>query len=350
MDVRTRALLATVIAAGLVLVAAGSVTAREPASLRGSPLGTTGLRLLVDDSTPFTFDVDTGAVTRLQGLGARRHDGYVLAVSRNAAVLVDVRSSPLTRQLYLARSDRTTVTALGAARDVVPDADSLGVWVTRVTSKAHCVLLRIGLDGRGGAGRAIPCAWVIRPGGSLGLVVRRARVIDPATGRTVMTSRRGVIAVAGDRLLLAGVNRHDRPGDTLAAKLALLDSSTGTERTVRVPATTGSLEDPALDPRGRYLALPFGNPSHRLSGSQVLDVWVVDTLTGAVTHVPAMPAYVHLKATSIQWTYDGRLVLLGEDDDGAFVAVWRPGQRTLPLERVRLPERTGASDSFAVLG
>ena len=62
-----------------------------------------------------------------------------------------------------------------------------------------------------------------------------------------------------------------------------------------------------------------------------------------------MPAFVRLKKTSLAWTHDGRLVILGEDDDRAFVAVWRPGQRVLPLKVVALPEREGTSDSFAPL-
>jgi hypothetical protein len=347
-SIRARRLPVSGLVFGLALVIVAAVAAQEPVGLRGSPIaGKTGLRLLVDDATPFLFDLDSGSVTRLRGLGAKRHGGYVLALSRSAAVVADYRAS-VNARLYLARSGRTTVTALGAARDVVPAADGRGVWVTRVQSKAHCALQHIALDGRSAAARAIPCAWVIRPGGSLGLVIRRARIIDPSSGRVVIASRRGVIAVAGDRLLLTGPIAYDRPNDTLAATLTLLDSSTHSERTLRVPRTTGSLEDPAIDPRGRYIALPFGNPSYQQSGSQVLDVWVIDTLTGALTHLPGTPAYAHLKATSMQWTHDGRLVLLGEDDNGSFVALWRPGQPTLGLKRVRLP--AGASNSFAPLG
>jgi hypothetical protein len=51
----------------------------------------------------------------------------------------------------------------------------------------------------------------------------------------------------------------------------------------------------------------------------------------------------------MQWTHDGRLVLLGEDDNGSFVALWRPRQPKLGLKRIRLPARTGASDTFAPL-
>jgi hypothetical protein len=52
---------------------------------------------------------------------------------------------------------------------------------------------------------------------------------------------------------------------------------------------------------------------------------------------------------SIAWTHDGRLVLLGERDELAFVVVWRPGQKRLALKRVRLPVRDGVSDAFAAI-
>jgi hypothetical protein len=85
------------------------------------------------------------------------------------------------------------------------------------------------------------------------------------------------------------------------------------------------------------------------AAEQVLDVWVLDTRTDALTHLPDMPAYVHLKFTSMQWTRDGRLVLLGQDDERAFVAVWRKGQPQLAVKAVQLPRRSGGSDAFAVV-
>lgn len=99
--------------------------------------------------------------------------------------------------------------------------------------------------------------------------------------------------------------------------------------------------------RGRFIAIPFADPSWHNTGRQVLDVWVLDTVTARLTHLPATPAYVSLKRTSIAWTHDGRLVLLGQEDERAFVGVWRPGQKRLSLKTVRLPVRDGASDAFA---
>jgi hypothetical protein len=52
-----------------------------------------------------------------------------------------------------------------------------------------------------------------------------------------------------------------------------------------------------------------------------MDVWLLDTRGGGVTHLPGMPAFVDLKFTSMEWTSDGRLVVLGRSDGKGFVAV-----------------------------
>jgi len=41
---------------------------------------------------------------------------------------------------------------------------------------------------------------------------------------------------------------------------------------------------------------------------QALDVWLLDTQTGALTELPGMPTLVSLKSTSMAWTHDGQLV------------------------------------------
>jgi hypothetical protein len=52
-----------------------------------------------------------------------------------------------------------------------------------------------------------------------------------------------------------------------------------------------------------------------------------------------------LKFTSMSWTPDGRLVVLGDFDTvGTAVAVWQPGQQQLATRRLTLP--AGGADSF----
>ena len=77
-------------------------------------------------------------------------------------------------------------------------------------------------------------------------------------------------------------------------------------------------------------------------------MWLLDTNTGKLAQLPGMPAFVGIKQTSLEWTNDGRLVLLGESNGKDLVAVWRPGQRRLALRTVD-PKRGGGSNSFAIL-
>jgi hypothetical protein len=331
---------------------------REPAELHGAPLGSaTGLHLVVANGQPFVLDVDSGAMTRLRGLeAAKRGVVVVQGVSERSAVVSSQRLLPggtsgpryaRAVQVYAVESGRTTTSHLGAGSlSVVPTASGLGVWATRRINRSACELRRLELDGTPGMARAIPCSWTVSAGGSLGLVVNRTRIVDPSTGRTILRTHLGVLAATGRHLLLGG------PGtDELShSRLALLDASTGVQMPLRWPSALAQLDEPAADPEGRYIAIGFGDPAWKQGSEQVLDVWVVDTMTGALTHVPGMPAFVLLKFTSMQWTHDGRLVLLGRDSDTrAFVAVWRPRQPRLRVKTLQLPEPSGGSDSFAVI-
>ncbi len=313
---------------------------REPAPLRGAPLGReTGLRLLVADNPPFVLDVDRGSVTRVPGVRAmKRGVLWVVGVEGRAAVVV-ARSAP-DAELYAVRGRGARVSSLGTGRDVRPASDGRAVWIKSFVNRSNCALRQVGLDGREiRAPRSFPCASTISAGGSLGLVVNRTRVLDPLTGRTVLTTRWGVLAAAGDNLLLAG------PGK----EFTLIDAATRAQRRLPWPSVLTGLDQPAVDPRGRLVALAFADPAWKGGGEQALDAWLLDTKTGELTELPGMPAFVSLKSTSMAWTDDGRLVLLGESSGKDIVAVWRPGQRRLAVQTVHLPERTSGSDSFAPL-
>jgi hypothetical protein len=198
------------------------------------------------------------------------------------------------------------------------------------------------LDGRRiGEVRPFRCAATIDAGGSLGLVVNRTRVLDPLTGRTVFRARWGVLAAAGRSLVFAGPGR----------RFTLVDTTTRAERRLSWPSILGGIDQPAVDPRGRFVALAFATPAWQGGADQVLDVWLLDTRAGKLTQLPGMPAVVSLKQTSMAWTDDGRLVFLAESGRREIVAVWRPGWPRLALKTVLLPERnTSGSDSFAPLG
>jgi hypothetical protein len=339
---RTAALIVAVAVAALSAQAASSTSlARGPAPLRGVPLERgTALRLLVADNPPFVLDVDSGTVTPVAGIPPiTRGTLSVVGVGGRSGVVI--ARSQRNATLYGVRGGQARVATLGHGTNTWPAASGDAVWVQSRRGHSPCRLRRVGLDGRVlDAPRAFPCATTNDPaGGSLGLVANRTRVIDPLTGRTVLRTRNGIVAVAGKSVLLRG------PGK----QLALLDTATDRERRFRWPSILEGLDRPAVDPRGRFIAIAFADPAWQGGGNQAADVWVLDTRTRALTQLPGLPAFVSLKFTDIEWADDGRLVILGESARKAFVAVWRPGRKRLALKTIRLPERNSGSDTFAPL-
>lgn len=335
-----RAQLAVTVA--LLATAGGAASsADEPMPLRGERLGNqTGLRLLVADDAPFVLDVDSGRVSRVRGLG-RLGTGVVSVVGVAGRSAVVVSDSGRDADFYAVRGRGTEATYLGQGRKVVPAAGGRSVWITRVVNRDRCGLRLVALVGREvGGNPSFPCASELEPAGSLGVVVNRIRILDPRTSKTVLRTKWGVLAAAGRKLVLAGPGRQ----------FTLLDATTGAERRFAWPSILDERHDlAAVEPRGRYVALEFGDPAWQGGGEQVSDVWLLDVRSGSLTQLAGLPAFVSLKRTALAWTADGRLVLLGESGGRDVVAVWRPGQTRPALKPVRLPERSGGSDSFAVL-
>jgi hypothetical protein len=323
---------------GLVLTGAAGGSSREPGPLRGVPLGAgTGLRLVVAAVPPFMLDVDSGRVIRVPGVPRQKRGVlWVVGVGGSGAAIV-AKSAPQAK-IYGVRRNR--VSNLGAGTDATPAGNGRSVWIK--AGRSSCSLRQVALDGRQlRAPRPYRCASTLRAGGTLGLVVNRTRVIDPVTGRTVLRTRSGIVAVVGRRLLL-----DESPG----VSVTLMDATTGGRRTLRLPRTIGSLGTAAVDPQGRFVALEFGNPSWTSGPGQAFDVWLLDAVTGKLTPLPDLPAFVALKRTNMVWTDDGRLVLLAQSGGRDAVVVWRPGQERLAIKLVQLPDRgRSGSDSFALL-
>ena len=321
--------------------------ARDPLPIHGIALPPdTGLRLAVSAKRPFVLDVDAGTVRSIPLV--QRGIVTVVGVGGRAAVVV---AKPFSRrgQLYAMRGQTASLKPLGRGSEVAPASDGQSVWVKRVIRSSRCTLRQVRLDGRVlRSPKAFRCGWTIYPGGSLGLGVSPVRVIDPVTRRTVFKTRLSIVAVAERTVVLRG-----GPGNPLT----LFDTATGARRRLAWPDTSGQLETfrTAVDVRGRFVALSFGNPSWTSEGrypdDQYYDAWVLDTRTAELTRLPSMPAFVALKWTSTAWTQDGRLVLLARSGGKDVVAVWRPGQESLGVKSMRLRARDNiASNAFAPLG
>jgi hypothetical protein len=263
----------------------------------------------------------------------------VLSVTAVAGVAGVVDAGYPNAQIYVVRARGARPVFLGGGSYAVPSGDGDSVWIRSVSGSA-CALRQVGLDGNQiGQAQPFACNETIQFGGSLGLISGRTRVVDPLTGRTILTTPYGVLAVSGKRLVLAGPEKA----------FTLLDSATGTQQKLAWPSILYGLDEPKADYQGRLVALAFADPAWQSGAHQAMDVWLLDTRTGGLTHLPGMPAFVSLKFTSMEWTRDGRLVILGESAGSGFVAVWRPGAAKLQIRRVRLPLRTSGSDSFAPL-
>ena len=297
--------------------------------------GSTRLRVVVADNPPVILDVDAATATPLRRVPTQKRGVlWVVGVGGQSAVVV-ARSVWNHADLYGVRGGAPRVVALGEGAAAAPAADGRSVWI-KSFARTGCTLRQRSVDGTPiRRPRAFPCASTIASAGSLGLVVNRTRLIDPRTGQTLLRTRWGVYAAAGQALVLAS------PGRTFT----IVDETGRVLRRIPWPSPLVGLDAPAADPRGRYIALAFASPAQ-----QALDVWLLDTTTMRLTQLPAMPTLVPLKRTNMAWTDDGRLVLLSEKSGSYAVALWRPGQKSFAVAKLSVrDERSGSTDSFAVL-
>jgi hypothetical protein len=331
---------ALALAAGvLVSGTAASPRRTEPVPISGIPLGRgTNLQLLIGSAPPFVLDVDSGGMRSIRSTpDMRRGVVFVQDLGGNGAF---ISVGGLNSTIYLLRGSKAKPLPLGTARDVALSGDGRSLWIKNALAGSRCVLRQVGFDGRRiGEARPLACAVTIGSGGSLGLIGSRTSVFDPLSGKTILTTRYGVLAAAGTQLVLAGPEKN----------FTLFDTGTGAERLFPWPSRLYGLDEPRVDTQGRFVALSFADPAWGGGPAQAMDVWNLDTQTGELTQVPGMPALVSLKFTSMQWTRDGRLVFLAQRDEKCVVADWKPGETQLQVKRVRLPARSGGTDSFAIL-
>lgn len=338
-------LLATVVAglasAEVVSPRTENRPARLPKLLRGVPLrGATGLRLLVAANPPYLFDVDRGRMTPIAGLPAvPRAALSVLAAGKDAVIWLNRAAAGRTlpaADIYVVRHGTTRAELIGSAWSVAPTADGRGLWLLSFVDSNRCTLREVDLSGRESAApRSIPCATQLI-GGAFGVVhdTDGDSLVELAGGRALLRAD-GVFAVAGAHVLAA------QPG----VRLTIIDLRDGARTTLRWPSTVG-LDTPAIHPGGRLVAVGFADPAWYGGPRQVSDVWLLDTATHRIRQLPDMPAFVSLKATSMAWTDDGRLVLLADSGGRTLVGVWRPGQKRIATKAVRLPARNSGSDTF----
>ena len=332
----------------------GSATASTaapiaPRLLAGAPLtGPTGLELLVSGNPPRLLNIDTGTSRTVAGApGGRDRVTWTQPVGPDAAMVS--QAVPADGQVYLLRRDAATATPVGRATDVVTSRDGRGLWLWDHRDGRRCRLREVRLDGRPRRpARRVDCDTQPVADTDLGLLVRAegprpdeplTALVDRDDGHR-LASYPVVHTVAGDLVLWGGEELDQGP-------FTLSDRRTGVRQRIPRPSRVGQAGGGLLSPDHRLLAVEFGDPAWDGGPTQLLDVWLLDLRTRRWRQLPGMPVLAALKATSMAWTDDGRLLLLGSFDRfGDALAVWRPGQDRLAVRRLRLPADRAGSDSF----
>ncbi len=322
--------------------------------LTGPPLtAATHLTLAVSENggRVFLVDVDHHSARAVPGLGIAAKQGpQVTLTAYGSGVLAAVTHSDCQMWVSCAKgqvefNDRESeflISRTGSVRRIATFPltrhqyttqafHSTSTWVQTWPHAGPCTLALV--PGSHPAVR-VPCGYV-GPDTGHGLRIANGNVemlVDPLTGRVLQRQKTSgvLIALPGDFAL----ESSPTPG---ATPLALVNLATGARRPLGWPSTLHFGYEVFPAAHGPLVALVFGDPFHPVAGqsvNQAADVWVLNTSTGALTHVPGFPALELLKFSSIAWTAKNQLVIAARGGGRTVVGVWTPGESRLPVRAV----------------
>lgn len=340
-------------------------TPRPPgprATLAGTPLAaTTPLRLVVAENGAAVsiVDVGHGTVLAVRGLA---HGDVTLSAYRGG-VLADVThwtcpacrggaaDFPNRQTDYLIEPDGSARPiasfALGRHDSTTAAFRSDATWVLYWPHRGPCTL-RL----EPGVLRTVrvPCGD-LGPATAQGLWLWNGNVgmlVDPVSGRV-----RERLSTPNALTVLPGGLALESPYEPTTPRLVLLDIATGARRPLGWPSIFNFGFEAFPEPHGPLVAIEFGEPYLAAPNPETInqgtDVWVLNTRTGAFTHVPGFPIRESIKISGLAWTAGDQLVAvaLGESGPGA-IGLWRPGQRTIRVGAV--PRLIGYSQTVPLRG
>jgi len=310
--------------------------------LAGPALGAdTGLRLIALENTgrPYLVDLDRGTARLVTGFAlpgavapASRTTVYPLIPS-GAGALAFVRTQPCTRcgttqvEYEIGRDGvarRLATLTLGYHQTFTPAIGSTAGWVYTWPHRGPCSLA---LEPGSQPAVRVPCGGLYDVS-SAGVLIGNGLLVDPTTGHVRLRVR-----TANSLWLLRGTLALEATGPSGdLTNLSLVDLATGARRVLGWPSRLHFGLQPIPQRNGPLVALRFGEPSY--PPSQAVAVWVLDTSSGRLTHVPGFPALELLKQSMVAWTTDGRLVVASTGSTRTVVGVWRPGERATHVRAV----------------
>ncbi|VAV97050.1 hypothetical protein MNBD_ACTINO02-647 [hydrothermal vent metagenome] len=297
-------------------------------SLCGRALeGPTGLVLVVGDTV---VDIDADTRQRIEGLPDG--SGFVPPASQpiwaqrvGSDAVVGVADSSGRLEVFTVRPGSLRAIPVGFGS---PIPGLGGVWLREKISADECRLSKVTLGGDIlSASTSVGCDVSLIEETSVGLVgVREVEgvfsgvILDSENPSTTLFEIGSIRGIFGSRVL------HQAGG---GSDFVVFDTLTGEEITIDLPVRFGQPSYGRLSPDGRYLAIPFKSPL------QVFDIWVLDTETLQWARVPSMPVASGVKATSLAWVPDGRLIiLLTLEPAGHQLATWTPGDSELQVRQL----------------
>jgi hypothetical protein len=345
--------------------------------LIGPPLGQTDLRLLATegDDSPSIVDVDNGQVTPLPQLNvpAPPSIGPYLSLAPWRGGALAIVNHQACGHCALTEDD-FLVSANGAVRRVavryfpalvgtfersrVPG--STAEWVLTWPRRGGCTLRLVP-----GARPAmkVPCGDLGEvDANGIALWTHHDRVgvlVDPRTGAV----RRHLNAAVRYDPVAHGLAIEGPPSPE-SGNLSLLNLASGKRWILGWPSKQRFGYQLFPDPAGPFVAIEFADPAYpgysvptstnAQTTGQAADLWLLNTRTATLTHVPGFPILESLKQSGVAWAADGRLVIVARGGSFAqsatrtVIGVWRPGQSTVPVGT--LPALNGYSQLVPLNG
>lgn len=343
------------VAAVLFLVVEGNsdqparASSSQPRWLVGAPLHKpTHLRLIVSGNTPRVsiVNVDSGRVSTVRGLGLPHRYSlrgpmiWSLTPAPGGALAIIWRQScgqclTLTSFQIATRglARRTsTVTVKRHQQATQATGSRTGIWVLTRLRSGRCTLKLVP-----GSRPAVasPCG-TLNADTTAGLVLQRggeATLVDPWTGHVrdrFAIGSGGQFDPLGHDMALIGSSIGDGAS---SYTLTLANLSTGARTRLRWPSSLHFGYSVIPDPHAPLVAINFGDPADP-GPRQASDLWLLDTRTGKLTHVPGYPIFEDLKFSGVAWTVDGRLLIAAQGRGHTSLAVYRPGSAQLQVGQV----------------
>jgi hypothetical protein len=175
-------------------------------------------------------------------------------------------------------------------------------------------------------------------------------IVNPLTGRTVVRIAVPPVGYGAALYPLWGTLAFENSGllsSTQVGHLGLVNLANGHRQQLAWPSYFGDIIRVVPEPHGPLVAVDFGSPAYP-GPAQAEDIWILNTTTGTFSHLPDYPAQVDIKASNVVWTNDDRLVIVAHGGGRTVLAVWKPGQATLPLRTV--PNRFGYNAFIPIVG